>query len=856
MKTNAESIKIPVLVVSFSIILHVWIEQILTKIIVDPVLSDIQFSGNVAMQAAYFILVLIIAIEAFKKISKRYKFSDNWLIWSTAIAIIYLYYRIDGSVWQFEAIFSNDNIKAADILLLFPVFFCLCRILSKEPPVSKGDPRRGFLHDDAKVISASDDTHDRNRFLSQLKDRIINTPIGEGSFCIGVIGQWGSGKTTFLRGLKQEMSKTDNVIELTFDPWIKAESRNLSEAFFNEFSLKLSTETDLISSDIEKYARLLVKNSNSNLLSSIIQYLFPSINFSASSLEQLKGDISNALEKIAKKVIVYIDDVDRLDQDEIIEVLRLIRNAAAFKNVFYIVAFDKVQVENSLKDKFELGHDKYLEKIFQVEFYLTPIKKQAILDELISEIKKRIDNDEKVIVDKMFAGTQMWTAINYSWIGNYLNHHRDVVRYLNQFDLHYEFVEKEVFLPDFIAILILRLKYPAFYYHLYRNRFDILTLGDSPSAIFTDRGELFLATNPGTSGSKDTILSEMLQKGMPEIGIEPGDTEPLEILSKIFDIAGTIGHFSSGSNLRSEKKGHLSIIYSQYFSRYFDYSFAGQLSDVEFEDAVNGPKEKLLEKIDKWCENSEVGKEVIDSLERIVDYPDIDTFDKVFSSLIYISNKTFNGKVYSINNGKILDRIDISRRRTKETLIRIFGNMEECRTFLKGVFQSTITAGNRSYILISKASEDKEGTYPLSILDLNTLTYETCKRYFQLNRPVDSNFRSYALDYIRHGKLVGDFSVASQIHAYLQLHMEDSINLFMGVCERHADEGAYKLYSDWIEAFFDSHDAFISWIEEYSTDYGKELRDFISVVKSHAPRDCSRYEFKILPIPPAVVESR
>lgn len=69
------------------------------------------------------------------------------------------------------------------------------------------------------------------------------------------------------------------------------------------------------------------------------------------SLEKLKNDISNELLHLKKKVFVVIDDVDRLDKDEVFEVLRLVRNTAKFCNIIFVVSMDEKYVIEQLGKK-------------------------------------------------------------------------------------------------------------------------------------------------------------------------------------------------------------------------------------------------------------------------------------------------------------------------------------------------------------------------------------------------------------------------------------------------------------------------------------------------------------------------
>lgn len=802
------------------------------------------------MQIAYMILTAMLSVTGFKRLKAKYKFSSYWLIWSFILAIVYLYYRIDGSVWTFTEVFNGYSFKAADIILPIPVYFSMGQLLSHRKRIQSCEEGKGFLYDDPIPIDELDDIHNRARFLEVLKNRILNSNSGESSFCIGVIGQWGSGKTTFIRALKHKLHTSDDVIKIDFDPWLRTEDVNLTEAFFTEFSLRLSTHTDLLKSDIEKYVQHLAKNQSSTIYSSVFQYLFPSINFNSSSLELLKRKINDALETIQKKVIVFIDDIDRLDQDETVEVLRLIRNAAGFRNVFYIVAFDKVQVQNCLKEKFDIGNDRYLEKIFQVEFYLTPFKESALLDDFVKKLKSRLVEDEGIILDKMFSA-QEWPEPNYSWIGDHISHHRDIIRFLNLFDLHYRFVRKEIFIPDFISILVLRYKYPDFYYHLYKNRFDFLTFRGKESELYDD-GVLVLKTKPQSVGLENTLLREKLNKGMDEFGIEAGDLGPLHILEHIFDPSHNPGYISELTRLRGEKNAHLSIVYNEYFSRYFDFSFDGMLSQSEFDKAINGSKTALFKKIDHWCKTNKKGREVIESLERIVEYPNFEVFDKVISALIHISNSEDNRKINLFaDSKKFIKRFEKSSQNNWYILTRVFGTMEACKKYLTETFSQYCSVENWAYNTIAKAATLERGEFILSQREVITLLYSADRKFFSSNPKIDFDFRNYMVNFIRHGRSLGDYTVAKQIKEYLEKDMKETIKLFIGICPRHANEGTYKLYSDWINLIYEDQNQFIVAIKNYSSDYGQEIDDFLQKVSEQAPRDCVAYEFKSLPIAPA-----
>ena len=87
------------------------------------------------------------------------------------------------------------------------------------------------------------------------------------------------------------------------------------------------------------------------------------------TLRELRGDIARRLALLNRKVIVIIDDVDRLETAEAREVFRLIRAVADFPNTTYIVAFDREPIEFEVSKRDGIARS-YLDKIIQVPIFL------------------------------------------------------------------------------------------------------------------------------------------------------------------------------------------------------------------------------------------------------------------------------------------------------------------------------------------------------------------------------------------------------------------------------------------------------------------------------------------------------
>src|SRR5690606_26854395 len=83
--------------------------------------------------------------------------------------------------------------------------------------------------------------------------------------------------------------------------------------------------------------------------------------------------VNESIKRINKRIIIFIDDLDRLDGDEIISVLKIIRNTGNFKNLVYVSCYDKVYLLNALQRFSKRNLDIILDKFFDIEIPLSPI---------------------------------------------------------------------------------------------------------------------------------------------------------------------------------------------------------------------------------------------------------------------------------------------------------------------------------------------------------------------------------------------------------------------------------------------------------------------------------------------------
>lgn len=257
---------------------------------------------------------------------------------------------------------------------------------------------------DKPIEKISDDLLNRGSFASRIANCLISNQKQE-SLVISLNGKWGSGKSSILNMVKEELLSKKNIAKkqmiphiIDFTPRNFLSQDNIIEQFFNtlQSNFKYSKLKKLLMS-----AGKIV--TSDNFVESLDYILIPSTAVVAikklskafkkyiSAVENKSGDLiskKDAVEKFLKKskihFIVFIDDLDRLNDSEIKLIFQLIKSVCGFSNITYLLAYDKAIIGKALQSE-QIGEDgidgfKYLEKLVQVEFNVPELKKEKIFD--------------------------------------------------------------------------------------------------------------------------------------------------------------------------------------------------------------------------------------------------------------------------------------------------------------------------------------------------------------------------------------------------------------------------------------------------------------------------------------------
>lgn len=259
------------------------------------------------------------------------------------------------------------------------------------------DPSPIPLWTDDALDLLSEDRLDRERFVQMVADRIDACEPGQKSTVFGLVGSWGSGKTTLIKYILQRLSSDWKVT--WFSPWASDTVSGLQFEFLAALASNLEGRDKKVKEAkeaLDKYGSVCAP-----LLNAIPFVGTALAGFTKQGIEQAtKGtpwhkQFDKASEKLTAlgwRVLLVADDIDRLDAEELVAFLKVVRLLGRFPNVHYLIAYDQATVESLLESR-HLGDrsSAFMEKIVQYPFEVPPIAPVIQRRLLIDAINKFLE---------------------------------------------------------------------------------------------------------------------------------------------------------------------------------------------------------------------------------------------------------------------------------------------------------------------------------------------------------------------------------------------------------------------------------------------------------------------------------
>ena len=364
------------------------------------------------------------------------------------------------------------------------------------------------IRTDTPIQNPEDDALGRAELSKSFSEQLLSLDASEG-VVIGVLGPWGSGKTSFVNLVRPHLEKAGIEI-LDFNPWMFNGTEQLVESFFVELSAQLrgrnSCRFDELAESLERYGEIFsgmgwlpVVGPWIERLKLVMKPLAKLRELRKEGITGRKDKVEKVLADLGKPLVVVVDDIDRLTTPEIRAVFKLVRLTANFPNTIYITAFDRGRVENALGGQAEISGRDYLEKILQWAIDLPEVPEEV----MISQITQGIDNALSGIENAGPFDEERWPDVFHDVVRPRIRSIRHVRRYATAIRGTVRDLNGQVALVDVLGLEAIRMSLPDLFSALHKSIPSLTTTSNRNSPIHGD---------PSGPSSLKNQIEELIKK--------------------------------------------------------------------------------------------------------------------------------------------------------------------------------------------------------------------------------------------------------------------------------------------------------------------------------------------------------
>lgn len=500
-----------------------------------------------------------------------------------------------------------------------------------------------YSHSDRPISGENYDELGAKEFSHALAQSIVGWHETE-CLTIGLYGTWGNGKTSIKNMCLEWLSSNSAHFPMTqvqYNPWTLDGSKGIVESFFEELGEQLgdssAEELKAASKELKNLSALfagtipllgllanLAAPGSGNVLEKLLQGAQKTFDREAlakeevanATFKQVKKRLDGYLAKSPQKVLVVIDDIDRLLKDDIRTLFRLVKSTADFPNVIYLLLFDKTVVSNSLtEDNGSAGKD-FLQKIIQVDLTVPKYPKERLTRYFDAKVRRLLDS-------KGISYSADYLAEMLELVSEFTPNLRSVHRLLNSYAFHLGVLTNERVLEinpiDLLALEVLRVFDDFVYHYIYRN------LG-----IFAPSSTQVLIT----AQLKDISETEnQAHWKFVRENLVSDENAVLQLLKKIFPgFAKFVDKKPVSYPSEEEQIQELRICHQRISKRYFHF-------EVEKDDLGQGEVAELLESLkkpeafSKSMESYANRRMLAPAFGYLLDYADSITLQQIYDNM-------------------------------------------------------------------------------------------------------------------------------------------------------------------------------------------------------------------------------
>jgi len=508
--------------------------------------------GKLTLVAILSVAALLYAVRTIRFLVRLWR---SW--WSGLVSGIEIMWLVSAG-GAFACLSLTGTYRS--LLLLGVGLLGTVLVLYRDARVGK---KAGGLLDadlDKPIEEAGEDILNRGTLVASIVRAIASdfVPV------LALTGAYGDGKTSVLNLLTKELEQREDVVIVRFSTWLPMDDKTLVSTLLSSVVEKLETKLFVprIKKNFVEFTRMLFA-----ALPSVQASL--KVLFEKPSQDEQIVELQRNLSRLPVRVVVLLDDMDRMHRTELDVLFKLIRGVPEFPQFTYLCAFHPPALVQTLRtsssDEARTEAQQYLEKFFPDAIPLPQIEDALLAIQFENRFYAICDRNHLL----MEAGERQKFTDDFRilWqvsLRAYFTNLRRLKLYTNRLSRSLPLVGEEVNIRDFCLLELVRMMHPVIYEEIYRN---------ARYFMFAPwRFTAWLQIVSPDEGEAQEKRNEYFKRLFRDLPVPPEGTL-LAILKELFP---TVDAFLSGRDIPArvaqngeEAERQRRIYHPDFFPRYF-----------------------------------------------------------------------------------------------------------------------------------------------------------------------------------------------------------------------------------------------------------------------------------------------
>lgn len=498
-----------------------------------PILTDVDWITRATGIAVCLMVCLVYANmrDAFSSIVRLGR-SLRFDLFAFALIGAWSNYLTSSWLLKVQKVINGANpLWAPTILvaLILVLMSPLCRIYFSRR--KKSAPQFYFLGDD-EIETEEEDILQIKGPAKDFAETVLASEAHSG-LVFGIDGPWGTGKTSFINLAERHWKAIgDSVIVFRFEPLRYAAEPDLAERFLRD--LTATIQRQVYAPEFRPAA-----SRYSRMVKGLSLFGFRlSIEPLSETIDELLEDIDSVLKSIRRRVIVVIDDLDRLDAKTVNNVLFTIRRTFKLSQATYILCYD---TENLVKGKDEGGNAReFLEKFVTIKLSLF-VDSSTLRNFLLRDWKNNVHPFLTIPSDTMLklesVLTELAEILKLDKTAQYLpliGDMRKLKRFVNAALMMQiektDFAKTDFNRRDLVNLMLLHLNYPGLFRRIYavetegrEGVFSAKRSVDQGNVTFSNDEGFDIVVKENNDSTRQFLLQQLFD--VKVLGVEAVDLE-------------------------------------------------------------------------------------------------------------------------------------------------------------------------------------------------------------------------------------------------------------------------------------------------------------------------------------------